>query len=141
VILNGLEPNPSFAVDRHWNLIAANRSVGVLLSEVDGSLLEPPVNILRLCLHPKGFTSQVINYSEWRDSIFEFLNRLITVSADAFLIEMMRELKSYPQPKPIKNNLTPEEKRQFTLCDSAAADDQTRRAFIRQHDHRFRHPA
>lgn len=109
VILNGLEPNPSFAVDRHWNLIAANKSVGVLLAEVDGSLLAPPVNILRLCLHPKGFTPQIVNYSEWRDSIFEFLNRLITVSADAFLIEMMRELKSYPPPKPIKNNLPPKE--------------------------------
>lgn len=109
LILNGLEPNPSFAVDRHWNLIAANKSVGVLLSEVDGSLLKPPINILRLCLHPKGFTSQIINYSEWRDSIFEYLNRLITISADAFLIEIMRELKSYPPPKLKKNNLPSKE--------------------------------
>jgi transcriptional regulator with XRE-family HTH domain len=109
VILSGLEPNPSFAVDRHWNLIAANKAVGILLSEVDPPLLEPPVNILRLCLHPKGFTPQILNYAEWRSSIFDYLNRLISVSADAFLIEMMRELKSYPPPKSARNNSSPKE--------------------------------
>jgi transcriptional regulator with XRE-family HTH domain len=109
VILNGLEPNPSFAVDRHWNLIAANKSVGILLTEVDPSLLEPPVNILRLCLHPKGFTPQIINYSEWRSNILEYLNRLITISADAFLIEIIQELKSYPPPKSMKNVLPSKE--------------------------------
>lgn len=104
VILDGLEPNPSFAVDRHWNLIAANKSVSVLLTEVDASLLEPPVNILRLCLHPQGFAPQIINYSEWRESVLEYLNRLIMISADVNLMELIRELKSYPQPKSTRND-------------------------------------
>lgn len=105
VILNGLQPNPSFAVDRHWNLIASNKSASVLLAEVDRSLLEPPVNILRLCLHPKGFTPQIVNYWEWRESVLGYLNRLIAVSADVHLMEMMRELKSYPHPKSTRSRL------------------------------------
>jgi transcriptional regulator with XRE-family HTH domain len=109
VILNGLEPNPSFAVDRHWNLIAANKSVSLLLTEVDSSLLEPPVNILRLCLHPKGFTPQIINYSEWRRNILEYLNRLVAITADVFLMDMMQELKSYPQPKATRNRVPSKE--------------------------------
>ena len=74
-ILNGLEPNPSFAVDRHWTLVAANKAVNVLLAEVDSSLLEPPVNMLRLCLHPRALAARTINYAEWRKYILEYLSR------------------------------------------------------------------
>lgn len=65
-ILSGLEPNPAFAVDRHWTIVQTNEAGGFLLNMVDSSLLEPPVNMLRIGLHPKGFTSQIINYLEWR---------------------------------------------------------------------------
>lgn len=109
LILNGLEPNPSFAVDRHWTLVAANKAVNVLLAEVDSSLLEPPVNMLRLCLHPKGFTPQIINYSEWRRNVLEYLNRQVEITADAFLMELLQELKSYPKPKSSSDNLQKKE--------------------------------
>ena len=109
LILNGLEPNPSFAVDRHWTLVAANKAVNVLLAEVDSSLLEPPVNMLRLCLHPKGFTPQVINYSDWRRNVLEYLNRQVEITADAFLMELYQELKGYPKPKSLRANLPTKE--------------------------------
>ncbi len=98
-ILKGLEPNPSFAVNRHWTLMASNKAVNVLLAKVDSSLLEPPVNMLRLCLHPKGFTPQVVNYAEWRKNVLDYLNRQVENTADAFLIELLQELKSYPKPE------------------------------------------
>ncbi len=109
LILNGLEPNPSFAVDRHWTLVAANKAVNVLLAEVDLSLLEPPVNMLRLCLHPKGFTPQVVNYSEWRKNVLEYLNRQVEITADAFLMELYQELKNYPQPESARSELSTKE--------------------------------
>lgn len=102
LILNGLEPNPSFAVDRHWTLVAANKAAHIFMAEVDSSLLEPPVNMLRLCLHPKGFTTQVVNYSEWRKNVLEYLDRQVEITADAFLMELLRELKSYPKPESLK---------------------------------------
>ena len=97
-ILTGLEPNPSFAVDRHWTLLAANQAVGILLKGVDAALLEPPVNMLRLCLHPRGFTPRIVNYSEWRRSVIDYLDRQVEITADEFLIELLAELKSYPRP-------------------------------------------
>jgi len=99
LILNRLEPNPTFAVDRRWTLIAANRAADIFTSEVDASLLEPPINMLRICLHPKGFTPQVINYPAWRRNILEYLHKQVESTADAFLADLLQELKSYPTPK------------------------------------------
>jgi len=99
LILSRLEPNPSFAVDRRWTLVAANRAADIFTSEVDPSLLQPPVNMLRICLHPKGFTPQVINYPEWRKNILEYLHKQVESTADAFLADLLHELKSYPTPK------------------------------------------
>ncbi len=104
LILNGLEPNPSFAVDRHWTLVAANKAaMNILLADVDPSLLNPPVNMLRLCLHPKGFTPQLMNYSEWRGSVLKYLERQVEATADASLMELLQELKSYPKPESASN--------------------------------------
>ena len=107
LILTGLEPNPAFAVDRYWTLVKANKAVGILLSEVDSSLLEPPVNILRLCLHPKGFAPQIINHSEWRKNVLEYLDRQVEITADVFLMELVQELKSYPKLKSFRSSLPP----------------------------------
>jgi transcriptional regulator with XRE-family HTH domain len=98
LILERLAPYPSFAVDRHWTLLAANKAVDILLAEVAPELLEPPVNMLRLCLHPNGFTPQVLNYAEWRKNVLEFLNRQVEITADTFLTELLKELKGYSLP-------------------------------------------
>ena len=34
LVLKGHEPNPALAVDRHWNMVASNRIVGLLLADV-----------------------------------------------------------------------------------------------------------
>jgi hypothetical protein len=73
------------------------------MAEVDSSLLEPPINMLRICLHPKGFTPQVVNYSLWRKNILDYLSRQVEITADAFLTELYQELKSYPKPKPAQD--------------------------------------
>jgi transcriptional regulator with XRE-family HTH domain len=109
LILNALEPNPTYAVDRHWTLVAANKAANIFTATVDSSLLEPPVNMLRLCLHPKGFTPQVVNYSQWRKNILDYLNRQVEITADTFLMELLRELKSYPRPESARDGLPTEE--------------------------------
>jgi transcriptional regulator with XRE-family HTH domain len=106
LILKGLEPNPSFAVDRHWTLLAANEAAeNVLLADADPSLLNPPINMLRLCLHPKGFTPQIMNYSEWRGGVLKYLERQVEVTADAILMELFQELKNYRKPEIARNAL------------------------------------
>lgn len=103
LILTRLEPNPALAVDRHWTLVSANKAINFLLSKVDASMLAPPVNVLRLSLHPNGLAPQIINYTEWREHLVEQLNRQIEITADVFLMKLAQELKSYPNRKSAKN--------------------------------------
>src|SRR4051812_6490543 len=54
-ILAGHAPFPAVIVDRRWDLVAANDPALAILSDgVDPSLLEPPANTMRMCLHPDG---------------------------------------------------------------------------------------
>jgi len=96
LVLAGHEPYPALAVDRHWSLIASNRSVPLLIAGVDASLLEPPVNVLRLSLHPGGLAPRIANLAEWRSHLLTRLRRQIDVSADPVLAELFNELSGYP---------------------------------------------
>lgn len=97
-VLTGHEPHPALAVDRHWTLIAHNRAVAPFLAGADGSLLAPPVNVLRLSLHPGGLAPRIVNLAEWRAHILARLRRQVEVSADAALIRLLDELRAYPAP-------------------------------------------
>lgn len=97
LVLKGHEPFPALAVDRHWNLVAANGAVAPFLA-ADPELLTPPINVLRLSLHPKGLAPKVVNFTEWRTHILDRLRRQIDATADAGLEALHAELKAYPAP-------------------------------------------
>lgn len=100
MVLKGHEPFPALAIDRHWTLVAANAAVAPLLADVaDASLLAPPVNVLRLSLHPQGLAPSIANLPEWRHHLLERLRQLIAISGDAVLVRLMKELASYPAPE------------------------------------------
>jgi transcriptional regulator with XRE-family HTH domain len=96
LVLKGHEPFPALAVDRHWSLIASNGAVGFLLEGIDESLLAPPVNVLRVSLHPKGLAPRIANLAEWRRHVLERLRRQVDATNDPGLVELMRELRAYP---------------------------------------------
>jgi len=98
VVLKGHEPYPALAVDRHWRLVAANAAVAPLLTGADPALLEPPVNVLRLSLHPDGVAPRIVNLAEWRAHILMRLRQQIEVSADPVLAALYDELSGYPAP-------------------------------------------
>ena len=58
-VLRGHEPYPAVVLDRHWGMVAANRPVTLLTEGVAPALLEPPVNVLRLTLHPEGMAPRI----------------------------------------------------------------------------------
>jgi len=99
LVLAGHEPYPALAIDRHWNLIASNKAVAPLLAGIDASLLTPPVNVLRLSLHPLGLASRIANYAQWRSHLFERLRHQIDITADPVLIGLLNELNDYPVPE------------------------------------------
>lgn len=97
-VLAGHEPYPALAIDRHWNLAAANRAVPPLLAGVAPELLEPPVNVLRVSLHPEGLAPRIANLPDWREHLLTRLDHEAALSADATLEALLAELRGYPVP-------------------------------------------
>ncbi len=91
-------PYPALAVGRHWHLLMANRPLELLLGGIEPALLTPPVNVLRLTLHPRGIASRIRNFREWRAHILERLARQADSIADPALVDLAEELKGYPVP-------------------------------------------
>lgn len=95
-LLSAHEPFPALAIDRHWTLVAANGAVQRLLAGVEPSLLVPPINVLRLSLHPAGLAPRILNFEQWRAHLLERLGSQVAATADAKLIGLLRELHEYP---------------------------------------------
>jgi transcriptional regulator with XRE-family HTH domain len=104
LVLAGHEPYPALAIDRHWTLIAANKAVGRLLRGVEPSLLQPPVNVLRLSLHPQGLAPRTANYAEWRAHLLDRLRCQIDLTADPVLMQLLSDLADYPAPAGTKTS-------------------------------------
>jgi transcriptional regulator with XRE-family HTH domain len=98
LVLKGHEPYPALAVDRHWTLVDANKAVAPLLAGAAPALLKPPVNVLRLSLHPDGLAPRIANLAEWRAHLLERLRKQIEVSADPVLVALLEELRALPAP-------------------------------------------
>src|SRR5687767_10777911 len=96
MILKGHEPFPALAVDRHWNLVAHNAATGPFLAGVAAHLLAPPVNVLRLSLHPEGLAPRIVNLAEWKTHLVERLRDQHEASGDAELLALRDELQTYP---------------------------------------------
>jgi transcriptional regulator with XRE-family HTH domain len=99
-LLVGLEPNPALVIDSHWTLISSNRFVPPLLEGAASWLVQPPVNVIRLCLHPEGLAPRIVNLHEWRPHLLERLRRQIESSGDPILLELLKEVRRYPEPTP-----------------------------------------
>lgn len=90
------EPYPAVVVDRHWNLVLANRAVGLLTEGAAPELLEPPANALRITLHPRGLAPHILNFADWSGHLLRRLHRQIAVTHDEELQRLYRELAGYP---------------------------------------------
>ncbi|HJU39226.1 MAG TPA: helix-turn-helix domain-containing protein [Tahibacter sp.] len=98
LVLTGHEPYPALAVDRQWHLVAANRMMAPMLAHASPALLAPPVNVLRLSLHPDGVANRIVNWHEWRAHVLHRLRHQADAAADPSLDALYRELADYPAP-------------------------------------------
>src|ERR1700759_1621038 len=73
LVLRAHEPNPALAVDRHWNLVSANRMVAPLMDGIPQRLMGQPFNVLRLAFHPEGLAPRTVNLAEWAGHLLERL--------------------------------------------------------------------
>src|SRR5829696_6112190 len=98
-VLDAHAPFPAVVVDRAWEMVAANASVPLLIAEVAAHLMEPPVNVLRVSLHPEGMAPRIVNLAEWRAHLLERLQRQIVATGSPDLRALYDEVSSYPGPR------------------------------------------
>jgi transcriptional regulator with XRE-family HTH domain len=97
VILAGHHPFPAVVVDHRWDLVSANRAaLGILADGVAPELLVPPVNAMRVSLHPDGLAPRIDNLAEYSAHLLLRLRRQVAVSADPDVAALVDELRSYP---------------------------------------------
>ncbi|WZH53861.1 MAG: helix-turn-helix domain-containing protein [Nocardioides alkalitolerans] len=92
LILAGHEPYPALVIDGGWDLVTANDAAYALLEGVPADLLEPPVNLVRLSLDPRGLAPRITNLDAWRTAILARIRHEHDVSADPRLAALLAEL-------------------------------------------------
>ena len=98
LVLKSHEPYPALAVDRHWTMLASNRMVPLLLDGLPPELVAPPLNVLRLSLHPDGLAPRIVNLPQWRAHLLHRLRMQVAASGDPVLAALAEELRGYPAP-------------------------------------------
>lgn len=94
-LLAGHEWLPAIVIDRRWHVLARNPAAAILAEGVGQELLEPPVNALRLALHPNGLAQRITNFEEWSAYLLRRLDRQIQLTADPSLEALAVEVHSY----------------------------------------------
>lgn len=96
-VLSAHDPYPALAIDGHWNLLQSNAMAQRLLSAVAPPLLQAPINVMRISLHPQGLAPAIVNLGTWRAHLLERLRRQVQHSGDPRLAALHAELSAYPR--------------------------------------------
>jgi len=100
-LLEAHEPNPALIVDGLWNVIDSNRAASLLWDGVDPALLlEPPINLLRLGVHPGGLPRISSMTAACNAPLIHRLKRRSREDADPALAKLVAEVESYLPGEP-----------------------------------------
>jgi hypothetical protein len=95
-VLTGHLPFPAVVINRWWELVDANSAISLFLDGCAAHLLEPPVNVLRLSLHPDGMAPRIVNLPQWRAHLLTQVHRRAEATGDRRLLDLHDELRGYP---------------------------------------------
>ncbi|WP_371663654.1 helix-turn-helix domain-containing protein [Streptomyces sp. NBC_00280] len=98
-LIRGYEPYPAFVVDATYDVLAANRGILMLLDGLPESVLAPPLNAMRLTLHPEGLAPRIRNLPEWRGHLLAQMERQIALHRSDPLRALYEEVAAYPAPE------------------------------------------
>jgi transcriptional regulator with XRE-family HTH domain len=98
-ILTKHEPYPAMVIDRRWNLVAGNSALGLLAGMIDRDLLDPPVNVMRVGLHPRGLGRHIVNLGAVRGYFLGRLAHQVAITADPELAALLEEVTDYNTPQ------------------------------------------
>lgn len=99
-LIQGYEPYPALVFDASYHVVAANRGIMMLLDGIPEFLLRPPLNTMRLTLHPQGLAPRIRNLREWRGHLLDQMRRQLALSRSESLRELYEEVAAYPLPEP-----------------------------------------
>ncbi len=97
-LLDAHLPYPALLLDTGWDIVDSNAAVAQLLVGCDPALLEPPVNALRVSLHPAGLAPRIRNLDAWADHLLRQVTSRALHTHDPRLEELARELEGYVDP-------------------------------------------
>jgi transcriptional regulator with XRE-family HTH domain len=97
-LLRGYEPYPALVMDATYDVLAANRGIAMFLEGVPDHLLTPPLNAMRLTLHPEGLAPRIRNLREWRGHLLAQMERQIALQRSPALRALYEEVAAYPVP-------------------------------------------
>ncbi|SDN23544.1 helix-turn-helix domain-containing protein [Streptomyces wuyuanensis] len=95
-LLRGYEPYPALVVDGTYSVVAANRGIAMLMEGLPEHLLTPPLNAMRITLHPEGLAPRIRNLREWRGHLLAQMERQIALVRSKELRELYEEVAAYP---------------------------------------------
>lgn len=95
-ILAGHEPYPGIVVDRYWNIVLANDAASRMVADLPDSVVGPPLNVFRLCLHPDGLAKRTLNLDEWSTYLLGQLLRASVLIGDIEFQRLIDEVAGYP---------------------------------------------
>jgi transcriptional regulator with XRE-family HTH domain len=94
--LRAHEPYPAVLLNRRYDIVGMNDAAGAFTEGVAPELLEPPVNALRISLHPDGMAPSIVNFDEWSGHLLHRLERQAANTGDPELRALYDELAAYP---------------------------------------------
>lgn len=96
MVLGAHAPFPAIAVDRNWNVVQSNCGAPLVAAGAAPELLEPPVNVYRLSLHPDGMRPRVRNFEAYALHLVARLRHDVVTSGDSELRRLLEEVETYP---------------------------------------------
>jgi hypothetical protein len=97
-LLDAHLPYPALLLDDHWDIVDANAGVDRLLAGCAAELLEPPVNVVRVCLHPDGLSGRIGNLEPWGAHLLHQVRHRAERSHDPRHHELAAEIEGYLGP-------------------------------------------
>jgi transcriptional regulator with XRE-family HTH domain len=94
-LLDAHLPYPALLMDTYWDMVDANSAVDQLLVGCDADLLEPPVNVVRVCLHPRGIGKNIRNRDQWAAHLHQQVVHRAERTHDPRHQELVAETTSY----------------------------------------------
>lgn len=97
-MVTAYEPYPALVLEGTYEVLAANRGVSLLLEGTAPRLLEPPLNAMRITLHPDGLAPRIVNFLQWRGHLLRQMERQLALLRHEPLRELYEEVTAYPLP-------------------------------------------